>query len=224
MSLLPQYTHIVNPKLKHIYLKFDDEGNLIIKSPHISDDQIEKLLIKKASWIQKSRHKFQQKKGKNLNFATSLELYFKGKAYPLQLAPYDKKQTKLIFENNQFKLYYSVYDENKFQTQIDRFYKEKAQEHIPPIVSFWADQMLLSPAKIRFRKTKRQWGSCSGKNELSFNTMMMKLPDSVIQYIIVHELSHIRHKHHQKEFWDLVSSHLPDYKTQISELKDYTTY
>ena len=79
------------------------------------------------------------------------------------------------------------------------------------------------PNKLSFRKTKRQWGSCSAKNDLSFNTMMMKLPQDVIQYIIVHELAHITHKHHQKTFWECVEAYLPEYKTQVKELKNYTT-
>jgi len=83
--------------------------------------------------------------------------------------------------------------------------------------------MSLSPTDVRFRKTKRQWGSCSGKNVLSFNTMMMKLPHDVIEYIVIHELAHIRHKHHQKDFWQLVEQHLPDYKKKVKELKKYTT-
>ena len=223
MSFLPQYKHIVNPKLKHIYLSFDEEGNLIIKSPKVSQKQIEILLLKKSSWIQNSRIKFQQKKGKALNFSSSMELYFIGKSYPLILKTYEKKRTKLTFEEDLFTLYYSVYDETLFQTHIDRFYKKEAQAYIPQHVSHWADAMRLFPTDIRFRKTKRQWGSCSCKNVLSFNTMMMKLPKDVIQYVIVHELAHIQHKHHQKTFWKLVEKYLPDCKTQIAELKKYTT-
>ena len=223
MSLLPQYIHIVNPKLKHIYLSFNEDGSLVIKSPKVSQNQIEKLLLKKSSWIQNSRVKFQQKKGKALNFSSSMELYFMGKAYPCTLKVYEKKRIKLTFEEDLFTLYYSVYDESLFQIHIDRFYKKEAQAYIPHLVSQWADKMLLSPTNIRFRKTKRQWGSCSGKNVLSFNTMMMKLPKDVIQYVIVHELAHIQHKHHQKTFWRLVENYLPDCKTQITELKNYTT-
>lgn len=223
MSLLPQYIHIVNPKLKHIYLSFDDGGNLVIKSPRVSQEQIENLLLKKASWIQNSRVKFEQKKGKTLNFSSTMELYFMGNAYPLVLKRFEKKRTKLLFEEHQFTLYYSAYNETIFQTHIDNFYKKEAQLYVPQLVSYWADKMLLSPSNIRFRKTKRQWGSCSGKNVLSFNTMMMKLPKNVIEYIIVHELAHIQHKHHQKTFWQLVESYLHDYKIQIAELKNYTT-
>lgn len=223
MSLLPHYTHIINPRLKHIYLTFDDEGNLIIKSPKVPQRKIEQLLLKKASWINNSREKLQQKKGKRVDFSQALELYFMGNVYPLELIPHSKKRVQLEFDEERFKLYYHTYNETLFHTHIDRFYKEEAQKYIPDQVALWADKMRLSPTKLRFRKTKRQWGSCSAKNILSFNTMMMKLPQDLIQYIIVHELAHIRHKHHQKAFWQLVESYLPEYQTHIHTLKHYTT-
>ena len=223
MSLLPQYIHIVNPKLKHIYLSFDDEGNLVIKSPKVSVKHIEQLLLKKASWINTARTKLQRKKGKSLDFSSALELYFKGEVYPLILTPHSKKRVKLNFDGNTFTLFYHTYDERLFQTHIDRFYKKEAEQFIPSCVAQWAEKMSLSPTEIRFRKTKRQWGSCSAKDVLCFNTMMLKLPENVIQYIIVHELAHIKHKHHQKDFWQLVGAYLPQYKNQVQELKNYTT-
>ncbi|UPT77460.1 M48 family metallopeptidase [Sulfurovum sp. XGS-02] len=223
MSLLPQYTHIINPKLKHIYLSFDDEGNLVIKSPKVAQQKIEQLLLKKSSWINQAREKIQQKKGKPLDFSSDAEVYFMGEAYPLTLLQHSKKRTHLDFDGEAFRLFYHTYDERVFQTHLDRFYKTEAQKHIPGHVACWAQKMRLSPSDVRFRKTKRQWGSCSGKNVLSFNTMMMKLPHDVIQYIIVHELTHIKHKHHQKAFWQLVERYLPDYKEQVAELKNYMT-
>ena len=223
MSLLPQYIHIVNPKLKHIYLTFDDEGNLVIKSPKVSQKKIEQLLLKKASWINHSREKIQQKKGKALDFSKDQECYFLGEAYPFTLIQHHKKRTLLDFDGEKFTLFYHTYDEKLFQKHLDVFYKNEAQRHIVSHVDDWADKMGLVPADVRFRKTKRQWGSCSSKNILCFNTMMMKLPHHVIQYIIVHELAHIKHKHHQTSFWKLVEHHLPDYKKWVKELKNYTT-
>ncbi len=223
MSLLPHYTHIINPKLKHIYLTFDNEGNLVIKSPKVTQQKIEQLLLKKSSWINNAREKIQQKKGKSLDFSSDLELYFMGKVYPLTLVQHRKKRTQLDFDGTEFTLFYHTYDEKLFQTHFDRFYKAEAQKHIPSHVEFWAEKMRLSPTNLRFRKTKRQWGSCSGKNVLSFNTMMMKLPHDVIQYIIVHELAHIKLKHHQKAFWQLVEHYVPDYRAQVAELKNYMT-
>jgi len=223
LSLLPRYTHIVNPKLKHIYLGFDDLGELVIKSPRVSQKRIEQLLLKKASWINKSREKFRDKKGKALDFTQECTLYFLGEPHLLQLVLHERKRTKIHFDGDVFTLFYSTFDTRIFQKHIDTFYKEEAKAYIPKITDKWAKTMDLSTNSISFRKTKRQWGSCSAKNDLSFNTMMMKLPLDVIQYIIVHELAHIRHKHHQKSFWGLVEAYLPEYKTQVKELKMYTT-
>ena len=223
MPILPSYTHIVNHRLKHTYLSFDDEGNLIIKSPKVSQKYLEMLLLKKSVWINRSKEKILQKKGKALNFSKEEILYFYGKAYSLVLEEHSKKRSKLIFMQDRFILYYSNYDETVFQKHIDNFYKKKAKEELPPLIEAWSLTMGLTYSGLSFRKTKRQWGSCSGKNALSFNTMMMKLPREAIDYIIVHELSHIKHKHHQKSFWALVECYLPDYKKQVAELKDYTT-
>lgn len=221
MSLLPNYTHIIKPALKHIYLSFDDEGNLIIKSPKVSQKHIEQLLLKKSSWISKSREKIKNKKGKMLNFKQISELYFIGKPYPLILMHHEKR-TKLHFDGQCFTLRYNIYDENTFQKHLNNFYKEEAKKYMPQHIENWANTMRLKPKNITFRKTKRQWGSCSGKNNLSFNTMIMKLPQDVIQYIIIHELAHIKHKHHQKQFWELVEQYLPTYKTKVEILKSYT--
>jgi len=223
MSLFPQYIHIVNPKLKYIYLSFDDEDNLVIKSPRVTQQTIEQLLLKKASWIEKSKKLLQKKKGKKIDFSSNMELFYKGKAYPIVLQPYEKKRTKLHFNEKQFILSYTVYNESVFQRHINNFYKKEVQTYLPSMVSAWAEKMSLYPTDIRFRKTKRQWGSCSSKNILSFNTMIMKLPENVIEYVIVHELAHIVHKHHQQKFWNLVESYLPDFKLHIRELKNYTT-
>jgi len=222
-KILPGYTHIVKPSLRHTYLSFDGAGNLIIKSPGVSQHYIEQLLLKKANWITRSRAKILQKKGKSPDFTKESRLYFKGRAYPLKVCPHEKQRTELRFEEEGFTLYSHRHDPVLFQKHIDRFYKKEAQTAIPQLVEKYAQRMQLFPREIRFRKTRRQWGSCSGKNILSFNTMLMKLPEDVIEYVIVHELAHIKHKHHQKRFWELVETHLPRYKTHIKTLHDYTT-
>jgi predicted metal-dependent hydrolase len=221
LDILPRYTHIVNPKLKHIYLALDSRGELVIKSPKVSTRQIEQVLLNKAGWISRSKERFREKKGKPVDFSESPTLYYKGEVYPLYLIEHEKRRTILQFDGEQFTLYYHTYDEERFQKHIDTFYKEEAKVYVPLLVERWAEKMGLFPCSVHFRKTRRQWGSCSGKNVLNFNTMVMKLPPRVIEYVIVHELAHIRHKHHQKAFWELVAHYLPEYRTLIQALKTY---
>jgi len=223
VSLFLPYTHIIKPKLKHIYLSIEPDGTLIVKSPKVSQRQIEKVILNRTDWINKTRAKILNKKGKPLNFQDNPTLYFLGNPYRLELLAHDKKKTQLIFHGEYFTLHYHHYDEILFQKAINTFYKEEAKKSIPPLVNTWAKKMQLFPTQVSFRKTRRQWGSCSSTNKLNFNTMMMKLPLSVIQYIIVHELAHIQHKHHQKSFWLLVAKYLPQYKEEIAQLKTYST-
>lgn len=220
--LLPSFTHIVNPKLKYIYLSFDHSGNLTIKSPKVSQREIEKVLIKKAAWITKSRQKLLEKKGKPLQFEEGEELFFLGEGYPTRYKQNDKRRNSLNFDDKEgFTFTYYEFDPEKFQHLIDQFYKQEAQGLIPEMTEQCARRMELFPSKVSFRKARSRWGSCSSSNAISFNYLMMKLPLSVIQYIIVHELSHIKYKHHQREFWNLVKIHLPDYKEQKNKLKHY---
>jgi len=221
-SLLPTYTHLVNPKLKHTYLSFDDKGNLIIKSPPISTAYIEQLLIQKSAWIRRAQQKIQKKKGGYPDFDKDGELLYKGEIFPFTLQQWKKKQIALDFDGDRFVLYYHTHDPERFVKHIDHFYKQAAIEAFPFWVEKWARTMEVSYNKLNFRKTKRQWGSCSAKNSISLNTMLMKLPPKLIDYVIVHELAHIRHKHHQKPFWDTVATYLPEYKDAIATLKSYT--
>ena len=83
--------------------------------------------------------------------------------------------------------------------------------------------MQLFPTKITFRKAKTRWGSCSSKNSISLNIALAALPRSLSDYIIIHELAHIKHKNHSKAFWALVQKYYPNYKDAKEELKKFAT-
>ncbi len=226
----PNYKLIINPKLKYIHLTINEQGELLVKAPSNSKNQIEQLLHKKKEWIEKAQEKFTQKKGRMPTFEDNNNevLYHLGTPYPLILQHIaSDKATNLVSFNytpkKGFKLTYNEPNTTEFINQIEAFYKYKAKEIITPLVQQQAEIMSLYPTAISFRKTKRQWGSCSSKNRLSFNTGLIKLPLDVIQYVIIHELTHIKHKHHQKAFWQEVEYYSPNYKKLEQQLKEYLT-
>ena len=223
MDILPHYIHQINPKLKHIYLSFDDAGNLIIRSPRISSKEIEQLLLRKSAWITRAREKLKEKKGRTGTLDAHSRIYYLGHDYPVSFHEHKKRGISIAFDGETFQFGYDRHDPARYTKHLDAFYKKEVQRIIPPLVEKWAKRMKLTPQEITFRKTKRQWGSCSAKNKLSFNTMLCKVPMECIEYVIVHELAHIRYKHHQKPFWDLVGTYLPDYKQHMQTLKSYTT-
>ena len=223
MKIFPSYTHIVNPKLKYIYLSFDNSGQLIVKSPKVTQREIESVLIKKAKWIEESRYKISQKRGKPLRGDSAEKLYYLGKEYTINYVKKDSDEDSIKFSKEEgFTICGRELDIDIIDMGVNEFYRDRAKYHLPTIVDRYANLMELYPTKLSFRKAKRQWGSCSGKNAISLNYLMMKLPMDIIEYIIVHELAHIKYKHHQESFWRLVGSYISDYKSRQKELKTYT--
>lgn len=223
-GILPRYTHIVNARLKHTYLSFDDNGELIIKSPPVSQAYIEALLLKKSGWIRKSQKKIGAKKGRADTIRENGHFYLLGTACTLHFKQSASKRARLEETKplKSFTFVYPCFNRDLCKQKIEMKYREEIERHIPPLVDFWSEKMQLYPKMIHYRKTKRQWGSCSSQNVLSFNTMLMKVPFEAIEYVVVHELAHIAHKHHQKAFWQLVETHLPDYHKRQEILREYT--
>jgi len=88
-------------------------------------------------------------------------------------------------------------------------------------VKKYSSKMNLYPSKVSFRFNKTRWGSCSAKNNLTFNYYLAKLPYELIEYVVVHELAHIKHKNHSREFWAEVEKYLPDVKKRRKLLRNY---
>ncbi len=104
---------------------------------------------------------------------------------------------------------------------LDTFYKKEILKYLPSLVDEYAKKMNLFPTSIKYRKNKRTWGSCNYKNGLNFNILLMKFPIELMEYVIIHELAHIKHKNHSKKFWDLVEDFCPDYKQREKIFKNF---
>lgn len=95
----------------------------------------------------------------------------------------------------------------------------EAKRALPPLVEKYSRIMGVTPAGISVTGAKTRFGSCSAKNRLCFSWRLMSYPDEAIEYVVVHELSHIRHKNHGKDFYAFIASVLPDYKEREKLLR-----
>lgn len=105
------------------------------------------------------------------------------------------------------------------QSELKALYTEAARV-IPERVSHYAQILGVSYGRITIRNQRTLWGSCSRKGNLNFNCMLMKAPERVRDYVVVHELCHRIEMNHSKRFWDLVGSVIPDYRICRRWLKD----
>ena len=97
----------------------------------------------------------------------------------------------------------------------------RAKRVIPQRVRYYADIMGVTYGRITIRMQKSRWGSCSGKGNLNFNCLLMRTPETIIDYVVVHELCHLKEMNHSPKFWAEVEKILPDYKDRRKWLKDH---
>lgn len=97
--------------------------------------------------------------------------------------------------------------------------KKAAREQLPPKVAHYAALLGVQPTAVRITSARTRFGSCSGKNAISFSWRLMQYPDEAVDYVVVHELCHILHHDHSPRFYEQVARVLPDYKARAKILK-----
>jgi predicted metal-dependent hydrolase len=97
---------------------------------------------------------------------------------------------------------------------------ERAREAIDTAVRRWAPVVGRRPSRALVRNQKRLWGSCSRDGTLRFNWRLVLLDRSLLEYVVVHELAHLRVRNHQREFWSVVEAALPDFKERRARLRE----
>ena len=209
------------PKLKNIYLRITPKGVVVSANRRMPLADIEAFVLSKSDWLIKHL-KNQEAQEKKRLFVTGNEVYFKGKAFVLECVEMQRHDVTLELSEKKF-LIQMPHNTSQITLQelFNDFYKKEAIMHISPLVEDWVEKMKLYPKGIAFRKTTRQWGSCSSQNSLSFSYYLMKLPLHIIEYVVVHELAHIEEKNHSTNFWALVEEFLPNYQALVKELREF---
>ena len=98
-------------------------------------------------------------------------------------------------------------------------WRQQAKDRLPDKVALWAARMGVRPAGITITAARTRFGSCSGKNRLSFSLYLMAYPEDAIDYVVVHELAHIRHHDHSPAFYREVARYLPDWQQRRGLLR-----
>ena len=202
-------THISKPRLKNSYISISQDSEIVVKTPNVSQDFVFALLKEKENWIRKKLSEIQQSPSIKVNMEDEVLLF--GELYSIDMPEASKLRDKLQKLRvsslaNTIKCYNS-------------FYKDYSNHYIIPRVEYFSETMDLKYQEIKFRKMKGRWGSCSSKRVLTFNTELIKTKKELIDYVVVHELAHLKHMNHSKEFHTLVQKYLPNSKQYRQELK-----
>ena len=110
-------------------------------------------------------------------------------------------------------------EKSKAISEKEEELRRAAREVIPPLVERYSKLMELRPTSVKITSAQKRFGSCSGKNGLCFSWRLMAYPIEAIEYVVVHELAHIRHHNHSPAFYALIEKYMPDYRRRQKLLK-----
>lgn len=201
--------HICKPRLKNSYISVNHELKVILKTPKVSKFYIENLLLDKEQWIRKQLLKLSQNIPEKINLEDELLLF--GEVYSVDVdeAVYLRQKLEKLRKSTKLNIL-KCYDD---------FYKHYSSEYLTPRVEYFADKMDLKFTTLKFRKMRSRWGSCSNTGIITLNCELVKVKKELIDYVIVHELAHLVHMNHSRDFHSFVDSYLAASKELRKELK-----
>ena len=204
-----------------ISLRIKDDGKIVVFVPHRTlEEEIERFIEKSRSWVSKrlsERERLIRETEKSI--VPGERFLYLGESHPLSIEFNGNKGPPLRLSFGRF-----ILEESRVHEARDLFtqwYKSEAKEILKGRIDFYSHRLLLFPKAVRITNARFRWGSCSGDNRLSFSWRIMMAPLDVIDYILIHELVHIREKNHSKGFWTCLESIIPNYKIHRAWLKTH---
>lgn len=213
-----QIENIIRSNRKTINISISNNGKLLIKAPKdASDTEIFALINKHNKKIQKIQNHQLQIIENKFKLKDNQEIYFLGKKYSIKLD--DNYPLPTFIENT---VYISDSKNSDWIALFVKFFKKEAEKNFKQRLLIYSKLMNLQYNKFRLSNAKRSWGTCNSKKTISINWRLIMAPQSVIDSVIVHELAHLKHPNHSKEFWKTVLFHFPDYENTKKWLKNNT--
>jgi predicted metal-dependent hydrolase len=203
-------------KTTSIYIERD--GSVSVLAPEPYDlGKVESLIEKKRSWIYRNLAEWEDLNRTRVQreFVSGEGFLYLGRNYRLQLV--ESQEQALTLKNGYFCLRKDL--AHSGFTVFKQFYRDKGKERLPERVAGSAAQMGLQPGRIRVIELSNRWTSCSANGELNFHWKVMMLPLTILDYVIVHELAHLKYANHTAAFWNLVDKVLPDFQERKAWLR-----
>lgn len=209
-----EYSFLEREGLKSHYISVEKGIGVTLKGRAISAEHAQKLLLKKAKWILDKLELVQAIGDEDI--VTGARVQYLGKKYYVELHQ-DESRTaiKIDFTESKFLVLLPSGSNNQpaLKASFEAYFQQKAKERIEPIVKKMSKKTGFAYSNLKFMKLEKRWGSCTPNNTIVINYNAIKLPFSLIEYLVVHELVHTKIKSHSKKFWAELSKHISNWKT-----------
>ncbi len=217
---------VVYSRRRTLAINIKADASVTVRVPHLTTYKtISRIVNEKANWIRKHRANYS---GNHNN--SSKKSYNDGESHlfrgsHLNLKIEKSKRSYALFSDGYIHVGLSKAEDPKEVKRVLYYgYKKEAEALLPAyfqMITSRYQEYGFRPARLIIRTMKRRWGSCSNKGVITLSTELIKLSDIYIEYVIIHELCHLKHHNHGSEYYILLTELFPDWKQIRKEMKNY---
>lgn len=216
-----EYEEVRSPRAKRLIITVRDGKVKVTMPPRATSKQVGLFVEAKKQWIY-AHWKGQQAvraAAEKRDFFRGVRCMYRGKPVAVKagFAPgkarveLGREEIILSLPLNEMKPLSGTERQEEARKLLTGWYRSSAQRVFKGKLDYYARLMDVSYKDFRVKDQKTKWGSCSGAGNINLNWRLIMAPDDVLDYLIVHELAHLRHPNHSREFWSFVGSFKPDY-------------
>jgi len=198
-----------------------DTSGITVRIPQTkTKDHARKIVKAKAQWIFKKQLYFREQKHEKskITFAKGSKIPFRGKIYSIKIIPNSQEKVKVSGKFIEFHIKQKRHTTKQISQMYQRWLKTKAEKIFARAIEKFSKKLSVKPRKIVVKQLKGRWGSTTEQGQINLNSNLLKAPQSVINYVVLHELCHLKIKEHSDRFWNLLSKHMPNYEKQLNWL------
>ena len=208
---------VVHKAIKNLHVGvYPPSGRVRVAAPLCLDDEAVRLaLISRLGWIRRKQTEFeQQERQSQRELVTGESHYFRGRRYRLKVVEYDGRPTVRLLNNTTMELRTRPGDNRDTREAVlYRWYRSRLRSQLPPLLLKWEQKVGVTVEDLRIRKMKTRWGSCNrDTRRIWLNLELAKKPVSCLEYIMVHEMVHLKERTHNERFRTLMDQMLPQWR------------
>ena len=208
---------VVHKAIKNLHVGvYPPSGRVRVAAPqHLDDEAVRLALISRLGWIRRKQTEFeQQERQSQREFVTGESHYFQGQRYRLKVVEDDGRPAIRLPNNTTMELRIRPGDNrDRRETVLYQWYRRQLRAQLPSLLTKWEPKVGVTVEDLRIRKMKTRWGSCNrDARRIWLNLELAKKPVSCLEYIMVHEMVHLRERTHNERFRTLMDQLLPQWR------------
>jgi predicted metal-dependent hydrolase len=202
-------------------LKITADGLIIHAPKRIAEYQLQTILLQKSDWIQKKLNALQQNKMPPMQWQHGEKLLLLGNQVTLAVK-HDTRAKAVNHQPGLLELAQPNHEAGAISRKVLQWYKKQAVVDFARRLEIFSAKLGVAMPKLLISSARTRWGSCNSKQEIRLNWRLLQAPPHLINYVVCHELAHLKEMNHSVKFWAVVASIYPDYKQAEKELKAWS--